>query len=208
MTNTEPTDAASPGQSHEQRMRELPEAGKLGMTLFLMSLSVLFAASLVGYLVVRFRAENWPPAGAPELPGGLWVVTLILIVASLSIHRAVHAARSDRAGQVIVMVVATLLLGLAFTAVQAFNWQTLYQRMTAQPLPNEAKLYPFTFYLLTSLHALHVIGGLIALAIVLRHALKRRYSAADHAGLRHCAVYWHFLDATWIVIFIVLMSAG
>ncbi|MCZ6542722.1 MAG: cytochrome c oxidase subunit 3, partial [Planctomycetota bacterium] len=61
------------------------------------------------------------------------------------------------------------------------------------------------FYVLTGVHALHVIGGLIPLAAVTIRSFRNRYSSTDHAAVRYCAMYWHFLDGVWIVLFATLM---
>jgi cytochrome c oxidase subunit 3 len=68
-----------------------------------------------------------------------------------------------------------------------------------------ANLYGFTFYMLTGLHAAHVIGGLALLAIVTVRAFCGRYSANAHAGVLYSTMYWHFLDGVWLVMFAVML---
>ncbi|RPJ46772.1 MAG: heme-copper oxidase subunit III, partial [Candidatus Latescibacterota bacterium] len=69
-------------------------------------------------------------------------------------------------------------------------------------------LFGFTFYMLTGLHAAHVIGGLGALALTAARAGQGRYTPESRAGVDACAVYWHFLDVVWIVLFAVLWIGG
>jgi cytochrome c oxidase subunit 3 len=174
------------------------------MAIFILSLSVLFAASMVGYLVVRFRAEAWPPPGTPSLPKGLWVSTLILVTSSVTMHSALRAARRDDQRTLRRMMVATTALGAAFVLAQVLNWFSLYgMNLTAR-----SGLYGFTFYVLTSLHALHVVGGLVALALVTRRAFAGAYGPGAHAGVQYCSMYWHFLDVVWLVMFGLLVVAG
>ena len=176
-------------------------AGTLGMTLFLVSLSILFAASLAGYLVVRARAVAWPPPDMPRLPAGLWVSTIIILVSSGTIQFALASARRDRAGALIGAMLITTLLGVVFLFSQAVNWGWLIWIQHATP---RSGMYLFTFYALTGLHALHVIGGLVLLTVVTARAFRGRYSSAFHPGVRYSAMYWHFLDVVWLVMFVLL----
>ena len=175
--------------------------GRLGMRILVLALSMLFAASILGYLVVRGRAAAWPPAGMPHLPSGLWVSTLVLLVSSATMQAAVRAARAGRQSSLRWWMVATTLLGVAFLVSQTLNWFAL----VAVNLTARTNLYGFTFYLLTGLHAAHVIGGIIPLAVVSKRAWGGRYSAAFHPGVEYCKIYWHFLDVVWLILFAVLM---
>jgi cytochrome c oxidase subunit 3 len=176
------------------------DMGRFGMKLFLASLSMLFAAGMIGYLVVRLRSDSWPPKGAPELPMGLWISTLILLVSSGTIHRAVESARADRQRGLRFGLLATTVLGVAFLISQTLNWVTL----AAMNLTAGANLYAFTFYVLTGLHAAHVIGGVVLLTIVTIKAFRGRYTAGGHVGVVYASMYWHFLDVVWLVMFAVL----
>ncbi|MBK8231716.1 MAG: heme-copper oxidase subunit III [Candidatus Eisenbacteria bacterium] len=183
------------------RSETIPGANLLGTIVLIGSLGMLFVASMVGYFYVRARAVQWPPSGMPGMPASLWVSTALLIACSWTIHRAVLAARHDRRDSVLLHTRLTLGLGLAFLAAQCWNWWEL----VGASLTPQVNLYGFTFYMLTGLHAGHVIGGLIPLAIVTRKAQAGAYTSFESTGLRQCALYWHFLDAVWIVVFLVLL---
>ena len=71
-----------------------------------------------------------------------------------------------------------------------------------------SSLYGFTFYMLTGLHGVQVIGGLIPLAVVTFQAFRGRYTATDHRGVTYGAMYWHFLDGMWLVMFGAVVRAG
>lgn len=178
-------------------------AGVFGMKLFLASLGVLMAASLVGYVVVRSRATAWPPPGAPALPKGLWLSTLLVIGISAVMQRALSAARRGQAAALRSGLLGATALAVAFLAVQAFNWSALMRLHTRE----HATLFEFTFYMLTGLHALHVIGGIVPLVVVSRKAIAGAYAPAQHPGVLYCTMYWHFLDVVWIVMFAALMLA-
>ena len=173
-------------------------AGTLGMAIFLVSLSILFTATLIGYLVVRFQARAWGAPGTHGLPSGLWASTGIIAACSVAIQRALKAVRGDRPAGLRRWLLATLLLGLAFLACQGANWLALVRLN----LPPEAKnLYAFTFYVLTGLHALHVLGGLAGLGAVMAKARRGAYTRESHTGVKLCAMYWHFLGVVWLVLF-------
>lgn len=193
-----------------------PGAGTLGFNLFLASLSIFFAASLIGYLVVRVRAETWPPPGSPPLPDGLWLSTLLVLGTSAAVQWAYVSIRKGREAALRWGLMLTAALGVAFLAVQAHNWQTLWHTLP-EPAPREPsdllsradpRLFGFTFYLLTGLHAIHILGGLIQLAVVAVFGWLGRYSWAQYMPVRHAAVYWHFLAVVWLVMFGVLYLAG
>jgi len=175
--------------------------GTLGMVIFLVSLSVLFAANLVGYFVIRLRAEDWPPPGMPGLPTGLWFSTLIILISSITIQGAVFAVRLDRLILLRVLLVLTTLLGLGFLVCQSLNWRRLF----AAQVPPTLNLYAYTFYTLTGLHAAHVLGGLIQLGVVTVKAFRGRYWSLFHPGVRYAAMYWHFLDVVWLILFMTLV---
>jgi heme/copper-type cytochrome/quinol oxidase subunit 3 len=174
--------------------------GKLGMRLLIASLAVLFAASITGYIVVRTRAEVWPPAGMPALPSGLWLSTVLIVLSSVTMAWAVAGIRRDRQRPLRLGLLLTFLLGLAFLASQTVNWFGL---VAADVRPG-ANLYAFTFFVLTWLHALHVVGGLVPLGLVTARAWRGGYTAGFHPGVEYTAMYWHFLDVVWLVLFAVL----
>ena len=162
---------------------------------------MLFAASVMGLLVVRSNATAWPPPGVPSLPRLLWLSTLLILAASAAIHWALTGIRRGDAGRLRAGLALTILLGLAFLASQTVNWFAL----VAANLTAKTNLYGFTYYLLTGLHALHVVGGLVPLSIVTVRAWRGRYSAAAHAGVEYTATYWHFLDGVWLILWAVLL---
>jgi cytochrome c oxidase subunit 3 len=174
------------------------------MTIFLISLSVLFAAAITGYLLVRLRAAQWVPAGVEPLPSGLWASTVLLLVSSATMHGAVLAIGRGKRNASTRLLQATMALGIAFLFLQAFNW---WRMVALNNVLATRSLYAFTFYMLTGLHALHVIGGLIPLAVTAARARRGAYSWADFEGVRLMAMYWHFLGAVWLVLFVVLLLA-
>jgi cytochrome c oxidase subunit 3 len=171
------------------------------MWIFLAALTVLFLAAIAGYLVVRLKASDWPPPGMPRLPGGLWLATLVLLAGSITIELARRAIRRGERTRCTRWLQATLALAVVFLTVQLWNWWGLVRaRVTAA-----SNLYAFTFFILTGLHAAHVVGGVGLLAVVLARSLRGRYGSGRYDGVTYAAMYWHFLDAIWLLLFAVLV---
>ena len=176
------------------------QAGLFGMWLFLVALGVLFVSVILGYVVVRVdNGSDFIPEGAPPPPALLLVSTALLILSSVTMQGAVRAGRKGDPRQGLRMAF-TVALALGFLALQAIAW---WQLARESMLPADS-LYAWTFYVLTALHALHVLGGLPPMLIVTVRALRMGYGPSDHRGLVYCAMYWHFLDAVWIVLYAIL----
>ena len=172
---------------------------RLGMRLFLVSLGILFGASLIGYLVIRWRADDWPPPGTPDLPAGLWVSTAILAVLSALLVVAVRSARAVETIDLVRQLAAATALAVAFLAAQTANWVSM---AAGGELPRQSLLL-FGFYVFTVLHALHVLGGVVPLVLVTLRARQGRY-VDDPEPVELVASYWHFLGVAWLAIFVVL----
>ena len=193
--------AATPGGGIDRRAtRESPAppgSGALALTLFLMALAMFFAASVVGFLLIRARQPEWPPAGSPPLPSGLWLATLVLVAGSAAAQAALGAIRRGSQRGLRTGLVATLALTVLFLGVQAANWSALAR----EGLTPGRNLFGFAFYILTGMHAAHVVGGLVVLVLVAVKAFRGGYSAGYYPGVRSVTVYTHFLTVVWIVMF-------
>jgi len=176
-------------------------AGRMGMWLFLVSLGVLFAACVVGYVVVRLRAPEWPPPGSPSLPAGMWTSTAVLIVLSLLMVLAERALERGRQETATRMLTASLVLAIAFLGSQVANWM----RLAGNDVMPHQSLFVFGFYILTFLHAAHVVGGLVPLILVALRARAGKYSNGESEGVHLVAMYWHFLVVAWIAVLGVLL---
>jgi cytochrome c oxidase subunit III len=176
-------------------------APRLGLYVLFASLTVLFAASLVGYLVTRSASEAWRPAGMPGLPAGLWVSSVLVIGLSVVLEGALAAARRNQPRALNRRLWAAVALALVFLMAQGENWLQMHRSIAAIEVRT---LFPYTFYMLTGLHAAHVVGGLIPLGIVIARAQRREYSSSRHEGVLLCVQYWHFLTGVWAVLFVTL----
>ena len=196
------TGAGDSSAAPSPNLRPAPDAGTLAMYLFLAALTMFFATSVVGYLVIRRMHQPWPPPGFPTLPRSLWLSTLAILFSSWTVQQALKAIRGGNLRLAQRQLVATLVWGLMFLALQIYAWVQIVQQLNSLNLSGGP--YMKLFYALTGLHAAHVIGGLGPLLLVIRRAFAGRYTAAYHPGIHYCALYWHFLDAVWCVLFAVV----
>jgi cytochrome c oxidase subunit 3 len=125
---------------------------------------------------------------------------MLLVVLSFSLVLAERAVRAGREAALVRWLSVSVLLSFAFLGAQVSNWM----RMAAgDTLPAES-LFVWGFYVLTFLHAAHVLFGLVPLVLVTLRARRGRYTADDNEGIHLVALYWHFLLVTWIAILLVL----
>jgi len=179
-------------------------AKQLAMIVLFGTLTMLFGASVVGYLITRAQNDVWKTASMPGLPLGLVASTLLIAALSGAMHVALRAVRQNRFEALQRALLVALLLGFAFVMGQAGNWRSMYGASIAT---DARTLYAFTFYMLTGLHAVHVVGGFVPLFVVLSKARRREYSSSNHEGVKLCAQYWDYLGVIWLVLLSVLYFA-
>jgi cytochrome c oxidase subunit 3 len=171
---------------------------QLGMVIALGSWSMMFGALFFMYFGARARAPMWPPAGLPHLPVELPAVnTAVLFASSLALARGVRLLARGQRKALAPWVGASMVLGLAFVGLQLVVWRGLW----AQGLVPSTGSYGSLFYGLTALHAVHVAGGLVVLLVVFARALAGTYNEHNVVRVRVAAMFWHFVDAVWLLMF-------
>jgi cytochrome c oxidase subunit 3 len=124
----------------------------------------------------------------------------MLIASSVTLALGLRAVRAARPKALAPLVGVTLLLGVAFLASQLWLWRSLF----LAGLRPDTGIYGSVFYALTCFHGLHVLVGLIGLATLLPRALRGRFNAHEHTPVRMWAMFWHFVDAVWVVMFVMV----
>ncbi len=186
-----------------ERMRQ-DVTSWIGMVVFLAAWAMTFAALFFVYGAMRVRSPMWPPSGIAMLPLGLpGLNTLVVLLSSAVLHRAVVRVREGRPIRLPAWVGATMGLGLLFLALQIVVWRS----MAEQGLLPQTGGYGAVFWTLTLFHALHVVAGLGVLAWVLGQALRGEVTTAKHAALRHAAMFWHFVGTIWVLLFVLVYVA-
>ncbi|WP_231597333.1 cytochrome c oxidase subunit 3 [Synechococcus sp. CBW1004] len=169
-----------------------------GLATFLMADAMTFAGFFAAYLT--FRAVNPLPEGANFdrellLPT---INTVLLLVSSLTFHRAGSALRRGESSGCRTWLLLTVGLGAAFLAGQMVEYFNL-------PFGLTDNLFASTFYALTGFHGLHVTLGVICILIVWWQARPGgRLTASEHFGLEAAELYWHFVDGIWVVLYGIL----
>lgn len=196
-------DEQIPAQPHNLQQVRIGNQRRYGMWWFIASLGVLFAATIVGYLAVRLGKPEWAEEELPPLPSTLWLSTAVLILLSSTLEWGRRRAAAGYSA--LPMIRLAVLWALAFLAVQTWSWFLVLEHELSSDAGN---LYAFAFFMLTVLHALHVLGGIVSLAWVEHRARHGAYSAGRTLGLNEAVIYWHFLFVTWIVLYAVLAIAN
>jgi cytochrome c oxidase subunit III len=175
-------------------------AAKTALWVFLAVASSLFVLFVSAYSM-RLALTDWTPLPRPRL---LMLNTLLLVGASLAMQWTVQAARRVDRQDVRRGMAASGLLTFGFLAGQLFVWKQLHDAgffLSA----NAATAF---FYLLTAVHGLHVLGGLVAWARASARAWRGADPARTRLGVELCATYWHYLLAVWLALYVLLVSEG
>jgi len=181
----------------------LPSRGRVGMFCFIAAESAIFTIFVVAYLFYIGKSVSGPtPRQVLELP---IFNTVCLLSSSLTIHLAVHALRHGRSAAFNLSWFLTLLLGAIFLAGTGREW---YHLIYTDGLTISTNLFGTTYYSLVGLHAFHVTGGLLALAVVMILALAGRVTREHAEHVDVLSLYWHFVDAVWVVVFTVVYVIG
>jgi heme/copper-type cytochrome/quinol oxidase subunit 3 len=171
----------------------------VGMVMALASWTMLFVALFFAYSVLRLRASAWPPDGLAPLPKALPALnTLVLLGSSILLHFGSRPEAEAKRGALRRALLGTLALGSLFLALQLAVWVPLWR----SGFRIDTGTYGSIFYGLTVFHALHVLAGLVALAVLLPGAFSGRYASGRESAVRLSAMFWHFVDAVWVVMFV------
>lgn len=166
---------------------------RFALWLFIVSIIMIFASMTSAY-IVRKAEGNWQDF---ELPGVLWLSTAVLVVSSFTVQMAWNAAKKDELGQVKAWMFVTFALGLVFLYLQWESWVRLVQ-INVYLVGNPSGSF---LYVLTGLHAFHLITGLVYLAITTVKAYRYKIHSQNLIEIEVPAIYWHFLDVLWILLF-------
>ncbi len=170
---------------------------KLGLRIFLGVVAVVFSLLVVAY-TDRMAFGDWRHLPEPWL---LWLNTAVLVVDSVALQWAVVSARDGQLNRVRAGLFAAGILTYAFLAGQLLAWQQLAD-LGYSAAANPALAF---FYLLTALHGVHMLGGLVAWGRTAAKVWGEFEVAKVRMSLELCAAYWHFLLLVWLVLFALLL---
>jgi cytochrome c oxidase subunit 3 len=202
---------------HFENLEQQKEAASLGMWLFLATEVLFFGGLFAVYSIYRsWYPEAFAAASHEMVVWAGTTNTVVLITSSLTMALAVHAAQMGERRVVMWFLAATMLLGLAFLGIKAFEYYTEFAEhhvpgsgfMFEPMYARQAQIFFSLYFVMTGLHALHMIIGLGLMAVmfywVWRGTITREYfSPIEVSGL-----YWHFVDIVWIFLFPLLYLIG
>jgi len=192
-----------------------------GMSWFIFSEVMFFAAFFGALFYVRqitlplLGADEllwpgfdgvWPssgPKGNPFSPMGAWGIpainTLILLTSGATVTWAHWGLLKNNRSQLVVGLILTVALGIAFITLQAYEYVHAYKELG---LTLKAGIYGATFFMLTGFHGFHVTMGTIMLFVILMRSMAGHFKPDNHFGFEAVAWYWHFVDVVWLGLFI------
>lgn len=182
---------------------KLPSRGMVGMACLILAEAAIFIIFVVAYIYYIGKSLSGPtPRDVLSIPV---FATVCLLSSSLTIHFAVAALHVSKRRMCSLWLAATLLLGGIFLTSTAFEW---YQLIYHDGLSIQTNLFGTTFYSLVGLHATHVVVGLFMLTLALLFSLRGNIIGKHIERLEVLSLYWHFVDAVWVVVFLVVYVFG
>ena len=185
----------SGGGTHEDHHGK----GMFGVTIFLLSESIIFFSFFFTYIVLRLTNPQWLPSGVsgPELTTLVIINTVILLSSSVIIQLAERALSRHHLGKFRLLWLLTALMGTYFLVGQGMEWRQLDFGL-------RTGLVGATFYILTGFHGLHVLSGVVLQVIMLVRSFLPHNYTNGHFGVSATTLFWHFVDAIWVILFSLL----
>jgi cytochrome c oxidase subunit 3 len=193
------------------------EASRLGMWAFLLTEVMFFGGLFVAYTVYRTAYPAGFMAGSQHLEVPLGTLnTAVLISSSLTMVLAVHAAQVGHRHLLSRFLLLTMLLGLVFLGIKGYEyWQKYHDSLVpgvrfhyAGPHAAQVELFLILYFVMTGLHALHMLIGLGLLAVLVVLTWRGVFSTDYHTPVEVIGLYWHFVDIVWIFLYPLLYLIG
>jgi len=182
---------------------KLPSRGKVGMLSLIVAESAIFTIFVAAYLFYIGKSLSGPaPKDILSVPA---FATICLLSSSLTMHWAIAALRKGKTGSFSAFWFVTFVLGAIFIIATAREWHHLIYE---EGFTLQTNLFGTTYYSLVGLHASHVIVGLVLLLTVMVFALLGKVKPEHSERCEVISLYWHFVDAVWVVVFTVVYGLG
>ncbi|KZN24066.1 cox-type terminal oxidase subunit III [Haladaptatus sp. R4] len=170
------------------------------MVTFLLTDIATFGAVFTYYFFIR--VQPWPPTELPDVLSSLLLVnTAVLVLSSFTLHFSHIALGKGKRKRFLTLLGVTVVLGAGFVAGQAYEY---YDFISHEGFTLTSGLFGSAFFGLTGLHGLHVTLGVILLCVVFARAIRGQYAPDRDASVSTVSMYWHFVDAIWLLLVVVL----
>jgi len=186
------------------------EASSLGMWTFLVTEIMFFGGLFTLFAVYVSAYSEGFAEGSRHLDLVLGATnTVVLLGSSLTMAMAVRSAQTGRRNGQVVYLALTLLLGLTFLGIKAVEYAHKFEQHLvpgpsfsfASPVAQNVQLFFSFYFAMTGMHALHMVVGVVLLAILIVQAWRGRYTAEYFTPVEVSGLYWHFVDIVWIFLF-------
>lgn len=164
------------------------------------SIIMMFSGIASAY-IIRAKGGNWLHFQLPDI---FYLSTVVIMISSVTIYVAQKNIQRNNYSGTFKWLLLTFILGIIFSICQYLGWKNLYENgiVYAGKYSNPSGSF---LYLLTALHLLHLLGGMIGLILTSIKTLLKKYSSENYLGIELISIYWHFLDGLWIFLFLFLI---
>lgn len=166
----------------------------------IVSIVMFFSGWTSAVIVSKGGNGNWLNI---ELPFAFSLSTIIIVLSSILFHYGLISIKKDNKKALKLAVSLTLVLGLLFVVSQFYGWKELYSNGIVATGSSSTNASSF-IYLITVFHVLHLLAGIISLIVVSVKSYKGNYNSTNFLGVEVSIIYWHFLGALWIYLFLFL----
>jgi cytochrome c oxidase subunit 3 len=202
---------------HFDDLEQQRDSATLGMWVFLGAEIIFFGAIVVSYVYCRAAYPQDFALASNHTKVVLGTVnTAVLLTSSLFVALSVHAAQTEQPRAVVLNLLITVVLGIAFLGIKFTEYREEFEehllpgsafQITGMDF-SHAKLFFLFYFVLTGVHALHVLIGIVLLVVIAWRASAGAYSHENHNAVEVSGLYWHFVDIVWIFLFPLLYLLG
>jgi cytochrome c oxidase subunit III len=209
---------------HFEDLEQQRETETMGMWLFLATEILIFGAIITGYTIYRIRYPRDFEAASAHLNLLIGSInTIVLLSSSLTMALSVHATRVGRRKMLMTCLTLTIVLGATFLGLKALEYYSDYEdflvpglrfrpgewtELTPPANPQHVQLMLVFYYIMTGLHAVHMIVGMGLLVWLIVRARKRTLTPVSYMAVEIVGLYWHFVDIVWIFLLPLLYLTG
>ncbi len=179
----------------QQRKKIHPH--KFTMWIGIAGILMMFAGFTSAYIIKRNQAK-WVTF---DLPLAFWYSTAVIILSSVTLYLALRSFKNRQMAKYRQLITATVVLGIVFIALQFVGFRQL--TMQGKGLGNEVSVD--FLYVIIGVHAVHILGGIIALIVLFAKAFRTKVKSYDSVPVEVVSTYWHFVDVLWIYLLIFLV---
>ena len=184
----------------EEHKKRSNRSYKLLLLFAMISMTMMFAGLTSAYVVSKSRTD-WMKDFEMPMPFFYSLITIILC--SVTFHFAKLRIQKDDRKTTTLLLLATLVLGIAFVYLQFEGFNELFKKGLV-PVGGSGAITISFLYVVVFAHLLHLAGGIISLLIIIYNHFKQKYNSSQFIGIELGAMYWHFLDLLWIYLFLFL----